>query len=150
MSPAVRRSVWQDALRCSKMLPRWPQDGPKMGPRWPQMTPRWPQDGPKMAHDNPDGARSQVLRQMHKIQCFTMFYGLRWLHDSYKIAQDGPNRPQHSPGWPKMAPRCPKIGRKKGVCIAISLEIGLGAILEQFWYHLGDLGTILEPFRDDF
>ena len=37
------------ALKGCKIVARWPQDGPKMAPRWPKMGP----DGPKMAPDGP-------------------------------------------------------------------------------------------------
>ena len=70
----------------------WPQDGPKMAPRWPKMAPRWPQDGPKMAPRWPKMAQD----------------GPRWPQDSPKMAQESPEMVQDVPKMArdgsKMAP----------------------------------------------
>ena len=42
-------SCVQDGLKMAQEGSRWPQDGPKMAPRWPKTARKWAQDGPKIA-----------------------------------------------------------------------------------------------------
>ena len=77
--------------------PRWPQvgpKGPKMAPGWPRMAPRWPQDGPKMAPG-----------------------GTKMAQGTPKMAQNGPKMAQSTSRWPqdgpKMAPSWPQEGPQR-------------------------------------
>ena len=70
--------------------PRWPQDGPKMAPRWPKMAPRRLQDGPRRLQDEPGRLQD----------------GPRWPQDGPRWRQDGPRWPQD--GF-KMVPRSLKM-----------------------------------------
>ena len=70
--------------RESKMASRWPHDGPKMGPTWPQHNPTWPQDGPRFAQMAP-----------------------RWpkmAPDVSRKAQNGPKMAQNCPKWVEFNP----------------------------------------------
>ena len=78
---------WSKRLRM--MARRWPQDGPKKGPRGPKMAPRrgqeaqrWPQEGAKRPKDGPKMAP-------------------RWPQEAQRWPQDGPKRPQDGPKMPQ-------------------------------------------------
>ena len=64
----------------------WPQDGPRMAPRWPRMAqdgPRMAQDGPRMAQDGPKMAPRWP----------------RMAQDGPRMAQDGPKMAHDGPSW---------------------------------------------------
>ena len=84
----------------SKVDPRWSQDGPSCF----QGGPRWPHDGRKTAPRWPQGAPPSSRHMCWQVLIHFLTCGPR-------RRQDGPRLFKLTPRWPMMAPGCTKMGQ---------------------------------------
>ena len=69
---------------------RWPQDGPKRAPRWPQEGPRWSQDFPKRPKMVPRcGPRAKMLIFL---KFFLMFFFFKKKNGHFGKYSNKPSR----------------------------------------------------------
>ena len=98
-----------------QMRPRFTQDGPEMGPRWPKVSPRWltmARDGPQMAQDAPKMAPrwTKMAQDGPKMAPRWPKLAPRWLQDGPSWPQDDPEMAHDGPSWPQDGPKLAQDG----------------------------------------
>ena len=94
--------------RTPKMVPGWPQDGPKVAQGGPKMAPRWPQDCQRRQQKPLNNIRKNIILALGlHLEPKMAQEGPKLTRDSPKMAQDGPKIAQDGP---KVAPTGPEEG----------------------------------------